>query len=137
VDEKRVARYLDKLNHLKERLSDINEWIDDVLEDKKTRLAVYKATQEAVEAMCDVIAMYLRDNGIPPKDDYTNIEKWSKLVNQKKLANCLKIANGLRNRLVHYYNGLNDELAVKSIRGILPCLKKFAEMIKSWLQRMI
>lgn len=137
MDEKRVARYLDKLNHLKERLSDINEWIDDVLEDKKTRLAVYKATQEAVEAMCDVIAMYLRDNGIPPKDDYTNIEKWSKLVNQKKLANCLKIANGLRNRLVHYYNGLNDELAVKSIRGILPCLKKFAEMIKSWLQRMI
>jgi len=57
VDEKRVARYLDKLNHLKERLSDINEWINDVLEDKKTKLAVYKATQEAVEAMCDVIAM--------------------------------------------------------------------------------
>jgi len=136
VDEKRFARYLDKLNHLKERLSDIDEWIDDALKNKKTKLAVYKATQEAIEATCDIIAMYLKDNGIPPKDDYTNIEKWGELVKQKKLADCLKVANGLRNRLVHYYNSLNDELAVKSIRDIVFCLRNFAEMIREWLQRM-
>lgn len=57
-------------------MNDVAEWIDDALEDKKTKLAVYKAAQEAIEAMCDIIEMCLKDNGIPLKDDYTNIERW-------------------------------------------------------------
>ncbi len=79
MDERRIARYVDKLNHLEERLGDILEWIDEAPDDKKSRLAVYKAAQEAVEAVCDVIAMFLKDSGIPPKDDYTNIERWERL----------------------------------------------------------
>jgi len=137
VDEKRVARYIDKLNHIEERLGDISEWIIDALEDKKTKLAVYKAAQEAIEAMCDVVAMFLKDNGIPPKDDYTNIEKWSDLTGQKDLASCLKIANGLRNRLVHHYNGLNDKLAVESIKNVAPCLREFVRVIKEWLRKVM
>ncbi|ADC66002.1 protein of unknown function DUF86 [Ferroglobus placidus DSM 10642] len=135
MDEKRIARYLDKLNHIEERLNDIKEWIDEALEDKKTRLAVYKAAQEAIEATCDIIAMYLKDNRIPPKDDYTNIEKWGELTKQKDLADCLKIANGLRNRLVHHYNGLNDALAIESIKDIFPCIERFVKEVRGWLRR--
>ncbi len=135
VDEKRIARYVDELNHIEERLNDVAEWIDDALEDKKTKLAVYKAAQEAIEAMCDIVAMCLKDNGIPPKDDYTNIERWGELMKQKDLADCLKIANGLRNRLVRHYNGLNDALAIESIKDISPCLKKFVGVIREWLKK--
>ncbi len=135
MDERRIARYVDKLNHLEERLGDILEWIDEALDDKKSRLAVYKAAQEAVEAVCDVIAMFLKDSGIPPKDDYTNIERWGGVTGNEKLAECLKTANGLRNRLVHHYNDLNDRLAVESIREIFPCLRRFAEVARAWLQK--
>jgi len=137
VDKKRITRYIDKLNHIEEALNDIREWINEALNDKKTKLAVYKTTQEAVEAMCDIVAMYLKDNGIPPKDDYTNINKWGELSSQKELSNCLKIANGLRNRLVHHYNGLNDKLAIESIKEIAPCLEEFVKVTKKWLQEMI
>jgi uncharacterized protein YutE (UPF0331/DUF86 family) len=43
-------------------------------EEERTRLAIYKAFQEIVEALFDIIAMKLVDLKIPPKDDYTNIK---------------------------------------------------------------
>ncbi len=134
MDEKRLRRYLDKLSHIEERIGDIIEWIDDALSDKKTKLAVYKAAQEAIEAACDLVAMFLKDNGVPPRDDYTNIERWNQIVGEDKIAECLKIANGLRNRLVHHYNGLNDVIAVESIRDVLPCLKELVKVMKKWLR---
>gem|GEM_PF-186214 len=134
VDEKRIARYIDKLRHMEERIGDVVSWIDEAKTDKKSRLAVYKAAQEAIEAACDVVAMFLKDEGYPPKDDYTNIQRWGKLMDEQ-LSECLKVANGLRNRLVHHYNGVDDRLALKSIMEITPCLEKFIEVIKSWLKK--
>lgn len=61
MNEKRIARYIDKLQHIGERTGDIENWIDDAKKDKRSRLAIYKATQEAIEAVCDVISMYLKD----------------------------------------------------------------------------
>lgn len=56
-------------------------------------------------------------------------------MKQKDLAYCLKIANGLRNRLVRHYNGLNDALAIESIKDISPYLKKFVGVIREWLKK--
>ncbi len=133
VNEKRVARYLDKLEHMKERIEDVIAWIDEAEEDKKSRLAVYKAFQEAVEAACDLISMFLKDSGYPPKDDYSNFEKWGELAD-RRISDCLKVANGLRNRLVHHYNGLDDKLALDSMRDIIPCLEEFIQVMGSWLE---
>jgi len=102
--------------------------------DKKSRLAVYKAAQEAIEAACDIVAMSLKDEGYPPKDDYNNIQKWGELVDAR-ISECLKIANGLRNRLVHHYNGMDDKLALESITDLIPCLEDFVEVVKSWLKK--
>ncbi|HDM60353.1 MAG TPA: DUF86 domain-containing protein, partial [Archaeoglobus veneficus] len=111
----------------------ILSWINEAEVDKKSRLAVYKAAQEAIEAACDVVAMFLKDNEYPPKDDYTNIQKWGELVDSR-IAECLKIAN-LRNRLVHHYNGTNDRLALESIMDLIPCLEDFIKVSKSWLKK--
>ncbi len=97
-----------------ERISDINEWIGDAPREKKARLAVYKAAQEMVEAVCDIIAMSLKDEKHIPKDDYTNIERWGEIFMKSEIADCIKTANGLRYRLVHHYNGINDKLALES-----------------------
>ncbi len=133
MDEKRIARYIDGLSRLRERIEDVLSWIDEAEDDKKSKLAVYKAMQEAVETACDMISMSVRDSGIPPRDDYVNIERWGKMVNED-LSKCLKIANGLRNRLVHHYNGLDDRLAIESIRELLPCLKDFSRVMEKWLK---
>ncbi|MFP3908865.1 MAG: DUF86 domain-containing protein [Archaeoglobaceae archaeon] len=134
MNEKRIARYIDKLQHIGERTGDIENWIDDAKKDKRSRLAIYKATQEAIEASCDVISMYLKDKGYTPKDDYTNIDKWGELENNE-VSECLKVANGLRNRLVHHYNGLDDNIALESIRDIIPCLIELTQVMEKWLEK--
>lgn len=54
IDEIRLKRYREKIIHMEERTSLINEWVsnysdEDFISDEKTKLAVYKAFQEIVE----------------------------------------------------------------------------------------
>jgi len=140
MEIERIARYKDKLNLISERKHDIEEWMSgydssDFLEDKKTRLAVYKAFQEMTEASFDIAAMACKDLKIIPKDDYTNIDLlFEKKIISNKLKNALSESNGLRNRLVHRYNGLDDSLAFDSILTHLTAISDFIEMIEIWLR---
>jgi uncharacterized protein YutE (UPF0331/DUF86 family) len=140
MDIERISRYKDKLNIISERKQDIEEWMSgydssEFIKDKKTRLAVYKAFQELVEASFDVAAMACKDLKIIPKDDYSNID----LLFEKKfinisLKNTLSESNGLRNRLVHRYNGLDDSIAFDSIMEHLTAISDFSEVIEKWLR---
>jgi len=129
----RKLRYMDKLAHIDRRIANIESWLS-LSHEERTRMAIYKAFQEVVEAFFDVLSMKLVDLKIPPKDDYTNIEllEESGLLN-KEISNTLRSANGLRNRLVHGYNKLSDELAIESIRNLLPKLIKIRGDIESWI----
>jgi len=139
MDIERAKRYKDKLNFIFEKINDIEEWtsvdISDFISDKKTRLAVYKAFQELVEASFDIVAMACRDSRIISKDDYANIEAlYQKNLIEEGLKNALAESNGLRNRLVHRYNTLDDTIAFESILELLPNFKYFAEVIEKWLK---
>lgn len=135
-----MRRYIDKIEHIEERIEDIRTWLnerEDIKEmDKKTRLAVYKAMQEVVEASTDIVAMILKDEGKLPKDDYTNIEKIFELnIIDRSVKEALNEADGLRNRLVHEYNELNDEIALESIQSLLVQIEEFVEAaVKKWLK---
>ncbi len=140
MDIERIGRYKDKLNIISERKQDIEEWMSGYdssafVADKKTRLAVYKAFQELAEASFDIAAMTCKDLKIIPKDDYTNIDLLceKKIINNS-LKNALSESNGLRNRLVHRYNGLDDLLAFDSIMGHLTAISDFSEVIEIWLK---
>lgn len=139
MDRERLRRYIDKIEHIEERIEDIRTWlceIEDIREiDKKTRLAVYKAMQEVVEASTDVVAMVLKDEGKLPKDDYRNIEKIFELnIIDKSLKEALNEADGLRNRLVHEYNELNEEIALESIQCLLKPAENFVAVVKKWMR---
>ncbi|MBI2043305.1 DUF86 domain-containing protein [Candidatus Pacearchaeota archaeon] len=118
----REKRYKEKAELVEKRLSEIREWIAE--DDEKTKLACYKAFQEIVEAIFDIVAMKIKDSDKIVEDDYKNTEK---LVNvkiiDKKDAKILNEANGLRNRIIHKYNNIDDILAKKSIVEIMPHLK--------------
>lgn len=76
MESERLKRYKEKLGLITERLADVSEWVAgaEIMSDKRTRLAVYKAFQELAEAAFDVVAMACKDSKLVPKDDYANID---------------------------------------------------------------
>ena len=73
MERLREKRYAEKMRHVKERVDDIEEWKNEFLQDEKTKLACYKATQEIIEGCMDLLSMMLKDSNEMPKDDYLNI----------------------------------------------------------------
>ncbi|MHA1742379.1 MAG: DUF86 domain-containing protein [Candidatus Thorarchaeota archaeon] len=118
-------------------MSLVSKWLAEGIEDDdiKTELALTKAFQEVCEAIMDLLAMILKDSSVPPTDNYSNIEKALNIgvinVNQSM---ALREANGLRNRLVHMYNGIDMATFVPSATKLLPRLEESLEMITGWLQ---
>jgi len=138
LTQERTNRYLQKLGVIEERSAEIGEWsssADEFAHDAKTRLATYKAFQDATEACMDIVAMLCKDIGIAPHDDYVNIESLNGKVLTKEVCSALAAANGLRNRLVHRYNRLDDTLAFESIGELMPRISEFAEEVKAWMKK--
>ena len=126
----RQKRYKEKIDLIEERLEDVETLVND-FSDKIKRLACYKAFQEAVEGLFDIIAMSLKDEDKVIEDDYTNIDKLEEIgVLNLKDSKILREANGLRNRVVHKYNKTDDNTAKESIRNLLPHLKEISEKLK-------
>jgi uncharacterized protein YutE (UPF0331/DUF86 family) len=136
----RAGRYKDKLDLIFKRAGQAQIWLEEVsaevfLEDDKTKLASYKAFQEAVEASMDLVAMMCKDLGIQPQDDYSNLERLDDLGEGSKKV--LIEANGLRNHLVHRYNRRDDLLALDSMKGLLSGIMAFGEEVEAWLEKML
>jgi len=138
MKSERAGRYRDKLDLIILRAGQAQTWLDeegseDFLADDKTKLATYKAFQEAVEASMDLVAMMCKDQGDNPQDDYGNLDKL--VVLREGSREVLKEANGLRNHLVHRYNKRDDQLARQSMEDLLPGIFDFAEEVEAWLER--
>ena len=140
ISIERAGRYHDKLSMVFKRAGQAQDWLEEVsaedfLEDDKTKLASYKAFQEAVEASMDLVAMMCRDLGIKARDDYGNLERLEALSSGSRVV--LIEANGLRNHLVHRYNRRDDLLALQSMKGLLGGIAAFGEEVEAWLERML
>jgi uncharacterized protein YutE (UPF0331/DUF86 family) len=134
VDPSRTRRYRDKLRFTDEALDDVAAWLEEAASDRKSRRAVYKAFQEACEGVADLVAMAAVDAGITAKDDYLNLEAAEKAgLPLAPILDQLKEATGLRNRLVHEYNGLDDALALEAIGALAPALRQVLAEVEAWL----
>lgn len=133
----RAKRYKDKINIILKRSDQAEDWLKELysaqtFEDDKTKLAVYKAFQEIVEASMDIIAMMLKDMEKIPKDDYSNIDS---LEIDRGTKAILREANGLRNQLVHRYNQTDDIIALDSMKALLPDMRKFINEVELWTRK--
>lgn len=134
MDAARRARYLDKLAHADARLGLAEEWLGAARVSTKDRLAAYKAFQEAAEAATDLAAMAVADSGRVPKDDYMNLASCVELgLTSPALLPALRKAVGLRNRLVHEYNGIDDATALSSMEALAPKVREFLGGVERWL----
>ncbi|MHB8584870.1 MAG: DUF86 domain-containing protein [Thermoplasmatota archaeon] len=133
MDAARLSRYLMKVDHARERLSQASEWIGLGRKDVVHRLAAYKAFQESVEAVSDLLAMALIDSGQPPTDDYRNVERAAATgLITAALAPALAEATGLRNRLVHEYDTLDDARVREAMPRLEPQVRQAIQEVERW-----
>ncbi|MHA1911770.1 MAG: DUF86 domain-containing protein [Candidatus Kariarchaeaceae archaeon] len=130
----RQQRYSEKLYHLEKRLRNAIEWKEGFKNSEMQKLAVYKAIQEIFEVIADVSAMILKDLNANPKDDYSNFKRLFDLeiISKNHLA-LLNEGNGFRNRLIHSYNGLDDDLVLQSFERMSNPIKSLMEVFKEWV----
>ena len=70
------------------------------------------------------------------QDDYSNINLiLNKKIIDTDLAARLREANGLRNRIVHDYNGLDNEIAYNRLINLLKHFQGFKVKAKEWLKK--
>lgn len=135
MDPPRARRYLMKCDHGRERLAQAVEWSQRGRKDIVHRLAAYKAFQEAAEAAADLLAMALTDAGRPPTDDYSNVERAVREgILSAALAPAIVEATGLRNRLVHEYDGVDALRAADAIARLAAALGSCYEEVEAWMR---
>ncbi len=136
LPEPRKKRYMRKIHHGRHRITLVKEWQKEGTSEYeiKSLLAIEKAAQESIEVATDLMAMILKDISIPPTDDYTNI---SRVLEQdiiaEKTGRILREANGLRNRLIHVYNDIEQKVLLQSIRRVMPGISEFLDVVEKWL----
>jgi uncharacterized protein YutE (UPF0331/DUF86 family) len=134
----RRNRYREKVDRLDERLEDISRWgrpdSEEIVSRKKDLFALKKAFQETVEAVTDLCAMFLADTGREVADDASNIQKCAGKFYSEDLEGRLLEANGLRNRVVHDYNGFNERKGVESIKEAREVIEEFKKEVEEWIR---
>jgi len=141
MDRERLKRYKEKEEYFDKIMQKLKEWTkhlnvhDFVYKlDLKEQFSIYHAYQIILEIISDITAMIIKDLKLIPKDDYVNFDILAdNVIISKDLAYNLKQANGLRNRVVHDYNGLDDDIAFKEIQNFSKDLEKYKEDLDKWL----
>lgn len=135
MNENIKKRLMEKIETVVERVEFIEEHLsEEILRDRILRKAIYKEFQEAVEAASDVCAMLRRGLNSSAKDDYDNIDFLVEgAILEARMGEKLKEANGLRNRLIHGYDGVNDETACYAITELIVDLRDFSAVVLEWI----
>lgn len=130
MDELRIKRYRDKINHVIDYINDLPIEPRNELEKR----GIFYSLQTSIEAVVDLVAMTTKDLGIPVKDDNSNISEIVKMRKLKlELGEKLKKANGMRNIIVHRYNNFEEQIILNSVEEIKKLLPKWLKIIEEIL----
>jgi len=145
LDKERIKRYKEKMEILQKYLIKLEEWTSNIdydvppeKLDMRDKFALYHLYQLIIEIITDLCAMTVKDLKILPKDDYSNINILAeKKIIPENLADDLRKANGLRNRMVHDYNGVIEKIVNEGILQHKEHLIKFLEVFTLWLKKVL
>ncbi len=143
LEDSRKQRYREKLEKLEEYKLLFNKWFHQKnlreLEQQNNFeriFAIYHSIQLIVEVITDITSMMLKDLSLIVQDNYSNFEKLLKRnIISSEMFQGLKKLNGLRNRIVHDYNGLIDEVVWASIDENSKFIDEFEKVVKKWLDQ--
>ena len=127
MDELRIKRYKDKINYIIDNIKDLPTEPKNELEKR----GIFYSLQTSIESTIDLIAMLVKDIGIPVKDDASNIDD---IIKKRKLdpelGEKLNKANGIRNILVHRYNEIDEQIILNSVKDVKDVLLKWLDVIE-------
>jgi uncharacterized protein YutE (UPF0331/DUF86 family) len=132
MDQLRKARYKTKMRYVIESLSLAERLVQrpNEIEEK----ALYFCLFTSIESTMDLVAMLIKDMGDVPKGDNFNIEHLvSTRFITKEIALHLKSCNGLRNVLVHQYNGIDREIVLDSFKEVKDILIQMITNVEEYL----
>lgn len=130
-----------KLGHITESLTGLRPLSRLTLEEYRQRLYERKAAerllQEAIEAALDINAHLIAEHGrAVPEEYYGGFLALAALgILREELARQLAPSAGLRNRLVHEYETIDDRKVLGSIANILELYPRFVQAIDAFLTK--
>ena len=130
--EARVERMREKIEYIIEALDEIPANPEKPIEVS----GVFYNLLTAIESAMDISAMLVKDLGRRVEDDYTNVETLKEIgVIDEKLAEKLKMCNGLRNWLVRRYNRVDKDLVLRSVEEVKEILLQFIGRVEDALKK--
>ena len=127
MDDLREKRYNDKINYITNSI----QLFSTIPKNELEKRGIFYTIQTSIESLIDLIAMIVKDLGIPVNEDEKNI---SELINRRKidpeLGEDLKKANGMRNILVHRYNKIEEDTIFESEKKIKKLLLEWLKIIE-------
>lgn len=137
LHESRRQRYYEKLENLDLNYSLAQKGLKNLSKENSLKLEIYgvlHAIQLTIERITDISAMFMKDQGKIVKNTYDNLNEiylHGMLTNTSK--NSLFNLVGLRNRIAHDYNGLDEDLALNSFKENIDSVSKFINGVKKWI----
>jgi uncharacterized protein YutE (UPF0331/DUF86 family) len=130
-----------KLGHITASLDGLRPLGRLSVEEYRARLYERKAAerllQETIEAALDVNAHLIAELGSEvPEDYYGGFIRVGELgIVPIELARSLAPSAGLRNRLVHQYDRLDDAKVLEAIARTLDCYPRYVQAIEAYLDK--
>ena len=138
VDKMLVRRKLNKLIEYIKQLEEVNKYtLEEYLDNFFIKRTSERLLQLLIEVATDINAHIVVDEGYSPPDDYYNsFLRLSEIgVISQNFAKELAPSAGLRNRLVHEYEDINDKIVFKSIKTAIDNYSKYIKIIDDYLKK--
>ncbi len=92
--------------------------------------ALFYRLQTSIDAAMDICAMLVRDAGKPPGSDHANLRVLADLDTLPvSITDRLAELNSFRNVLVHRYNRIDKELAIRNSLDAVAILQDFVKLV--------
>ena len=137
MEQERKDRFLEKINRIHDNSDLIILWEKEASDslnivDIKTALAIFKAFQEITEAFMDCIVLYIRENNLHPRDNYSNIEQIDIFSPDQKLL--LKEMNEIWCRVNHEYGNSEMVPLITRISHTLSDIPQVTRTLQIWIE---
>ena len=132
-----VRRKLNKMIKYIGQLEEVNKYtLEDYLDNFFIKRTTERLVQLVVEVATDINAHIVVDEGYSPPDDYYNsFLRLSEIgVISQSFAKELAPSAGLRNRLVHEYEEIDDKIVFKSIKKAIENYSKYIKIVEKYLK---
>jgi len=137
VNRELVRRKLNKLIQYLQELDSIKDYtLKEYLDNFFIKRTTERLLQMIVETATDINGHIIVDSGNPPPKDYYKsfiLLSQQGIIN-KEFAEKLAPSVGLRNRLVHEYDEIDNKIVFDSVTTALNMYRKYIEIIENHLE---